>query len=210
MPQKVQKGGAKKAPTKKQTKKVTKKSVKKVVKKPVTKKTSSLKGGSKVPTSRYFKVVLNEGEAFGRFSGSKPKQAANKALTSILRKKRHEKKSTKGKIHFSIVECTRGSKRKEYNYVGNRVKLDDPVTVNIKGKEVTYQYSNVVRKDKAAQSGGAKKPAQKGGVKKASKKPVKKASKKPKKASKNPVKKASKKPVKKASKKSVKKKSKNE
>jgi len=78
-----------------------------------TQTTTTQKGGN-ATTSRFFKVVV-DGEVFGRFSGSKPKQAANKALTSILRKRTSEKKSTTGNINFSIVECTRGSRKKTYN-----------------------------------------------------------------------------------------------
>jgi hypothetical protein len=118
--------------------------------KATTQATTTQKGGN-TTTSRFFKVVV-DGEVFGRFSGSKPKQAANKALTSILRKRTTEKKSTAGNINFSIVECTRGSRKKTYNYVGERQQLTKPVEVNIKGKTVTYRYNNVVRK---AQTGGA-------------------------------------------------------
>ena len=117
-----------------------------------TKSKKAQKGGdvTDTPTSknRHFKVMDDNNVVFGRFSGSKPKQAANKALTSILRKRQRDKKNTEGEIRFSIVECTRGSKRKQYNYIGKRIELDDPVTVTIKGKEVTYKYSNNVRKDK--------------------------------------------------------------
>lgn len=130
------KGGAKKAVKAKKATKVVK---------PVKKVTGGAKTESK---NRYFKVVVDGGEAFGRFSGSKPKQAANKALTSLLRKRKENKKNTNVKLHYSIVECTRGSKRKEYKYVGNRKKLDNPVKVEIRGKEVTYKYMNTVRKDK--------------------------------------------------------------
>lgn len=41
---------------------------------------------SEVKLARYFKIVF-EGLPAGRFSGSKPRQAASKALTSIIRKK---------------------------------------------------------------------------------------------------------------------------
>jgi hypothetical protein len=41
---------------------------------------------SEVKRARYFKIVF-EGLPAGRFSGSKPRQAASKALTSIIRKK---------------------------------------------------------------------------------------------------------------------------
>lgn len=122
-----------------------------VAKKTTTKKTTS---ESKNSTPRYFKVVYENGQPKGRFSGTKPKQAANKALTSILKTRESDGKSTTTKIKFSIVECTRGSKHKEYNYVGERVKLDKPMEVTIgKGanaKTIKYRYNNKVFKDKIA------------------------------------------------------------
>ena len=57
-------------------------------------------------------------------------------------------------IIFSIRECTRGSNQKEYFYKGQRMELDEPNTITIKGtdgkddKEITYRYNNKVMKDK--------------------------------------------------------------
>ncbi|QKF94054.1 hypothetical protein QKU48_gp0596 [Fadolivirus algeromassiliense] len=104
--------------------------------------------------TRYFKVIVDGGEAHGRFSGSKPKQAANKALTSILKSREQSGGGVTGEIKFSIVECTRGSKHKQYNYIGKRVKLDKPMKVKIgsgsNAKEIEYKFNNRVMKDKAA------------------------------------------------------------
>jgi len=162
---KTQKAGAKKT-TKKTTKTVVKKTQKAGAKK-ATKKTAATKkkvapkkktvsktdsSAKKTNMPRYFKVVYENGQPKGRFSGTKPKQAANKALTSILKTRESDGKSTTTKIKFSIVECTRGSKHKEYNYVGERVKLDKPMEVTIgKGanaKTIKYRYNNRVFKDK--------------------------------------------------------------
>ena len=82
---------------------------------------------------------------------TKPKQAANKALTSILKLREGAGKSTKVQIRFSIVECTRGSKHKEYSYVGERVELEKPMEVKIgKGPnakplniDTTTKYSKI-------------------------------------------------------------------
>jgi len=156
---KTQKAGAK-------SKSVKKKVVKKAggAKKKTTKVTKTVKKGGKSQKkkvvvkkeggSRYFKVKYNNKSPTGRFSGSKPKQAANKALTSILKLREGAGESTKVKIKFSIVECTRGSKHKEYSYVGERVELDKPMEVKIgKGpnaKTIKYRYNNKVFKDKVA------------------------------------------------------------
>jgi len=106
--------------------------------------------------TRFFKVVVDGGDPHGRFSGNKPKQAANKALTSILKTREQNgggASGASGEIKFSIIECTRGSKHKQYNYIGQRVKLDKPMKVKIgrgaDAKEIEYKFNNRVMKDKA-------------------------------------------------------------
>jgi hypothetical protein len=97
---------------------------------------------------RYFKLDF-EGEVGGRYSGKKPKQAANKAYSSIVKKKGMEGGGPK--IQFSIKECTRGSRQKTYTYDGQRIELDNPVVVNIKKgdkKTITYKFSNKLSKAK--------------------------------------------------------------
>lgn len=99
---------------------------------------------------RYFKLVY-KGNTSGRYSGRKPKQAANKAYSSVIKKEGLQNGG--GKIQFSIKECTRGSKQKRYTYDASRVKLDTPVEVNIVGadgkeKNITYNYNNVLQKAK--------------------------------------------------------------
>ena len=104
--------------------------------------------------TRFFKVLIGDEETpHGRFSGTKPKQAANKALTSIFKSKEQSGGTVTGKVKFSIVECTRGSKHKKYHYVGERVQLKEPMKVTIgKGdnqKTIEYKFNNKVMKDKA-------------------------------------------------------------
>jgi len=144
--------------TKTMTKAMTKAT--KVVKKPTkVKNTRKTKHSKKEPKQvggvnrkRWFKILINDGKNDGRYSGKKPKQAASKALTSILKKNGKSGENTHEKIKFSIIECTRGSKHKVYNYVGQRIKLKNPMPVSIgKGQEekvINYQYNNRVMKDK--------------------------------------------------------------
>lgn len=106
--------------------------------------------------TRFFKVIVGGGEPHGRFSGNKPKQAANKALTSILKtlsQTSHNSNESR-EIKFSIIECTRNSKHKQYNYVGQRIRLENPMKVTIgKGidaKVIEYKFNNRVMKDKTA------------------------------------------------------------
>ena len=101
---------------------------------------------------RYFKFARdNDADGFhGRVCGSKPKQAANKALTSILKSSGNDKAES-GKIEFTIIECTRNSKHKEYHYVGERKLLENPVQVEIQNGEkiIEYKYGNHVVKNKS-------------------------------------------------------------
>jgi hypothetical protein len=137
---------------------------------------------------RYFKLTFEGADPRGRFSGTKPKQAASKALTSIINQRKASSTETVGEFNFSIVECTRGSKNKQYNYIGECVKLEQPTRVQIKGtnKEIVYNFNNKVRKDKSfVQVAGSTEAPVKRSSKKDSKK--KRSSKKGKKAEAAPV-----------------------
>lgn len=102
---------------------------------------------------RYFKLIYND-EIQGRYCGKKPKQAANKAFSSIIKELKKNGNQTGGvnvDINFSIKECTRNSKHKEYKYVGKRESLENPVKVEINNsdgsvKEITYNYFNKLQK----------------------------------------------------------------
>jgi hypothetical protein len=110
--------------------------------------------------TRYFRVIYEGQEPRGRFSGSKPKQAANKASTSIFKVKKKNSEPLDVKISFCIVECTRGSKNKKFFYTGEKVQLEVPLKVTInkggvnkKGeaaeeKDIFYKSNNRVMKDK--------------------------------------------------------------
>ena len=102
---------------------------------------------------RYFKLIYNE-EIQGRYCGKKPKQAANKAFSSIIKdikKSGNQHGGVNVDISFSIRECTRNSKHKEYKYVGVRKSLNNPVKVEINNddgskKEITYNFQNKIQK----------------------------------------------------------------
>lgn len=103
---------------------------------------------------RHFKLII-DGKPCGRFSG-KPKQAASKAFSCYLKHLEKSNLSIEGKIKFSIQECTRGSKYKQYNYIGERIQLNNPITVIINSKDdnetkkvISYRYNNRVIRDKS-------------------------------------------------------------
>lgn len=100
--------------------------------------------------SRSFKVRLENAEkSYGRYTGDSPYQAANKALSELIRKRKKKGQSTNGKIKFSLIESTKGSKHKEHKYVGKRVALKKAITYKTKdGIEVTKKFKNELKKIK--------------------------------------------------------------
>ena len=83
--------------------------------------------------SRSFKVK-EEGDdkAYGRYTGESPYQAANKALSELIRKKNKDGKATNTKIQFTLIESTKGSKHREHQYTGKRLKLKSPIEYQTK------------------------------------------------------------------------------
>ena len=108
--------------------------------------------------TRSFKVELpNETKYSGRFTGLTPYQAANKALSKYFRNKKNLNINNATDIFFSIKESSRGSKRNIYNYKGNRIKLETPITYTIKSLDgtdrlITKQYKNQLIKIKKNES----------------------------------------------------------
>jgi hypothetical protein len=107
----------------------------------------SKKASKKQTVKRHFHLVSPNGKTLGTFSGSKPYQAAKKAETSLAREK-----GTNGKQKIRLVESTQGSAKKEYNYVGHRVK--NPAEASFgKGKNartINFEYISKVKKDRSA------------------------------------------------------------
>jgi len=108
-----------------------------------------------VRKKRYFRILDDDGTMHGRFAGSKSKEAANKAFTSIVRKRAQNGESTEEKINFSLKECTRNCKpsKRIYQYIGERKELDQPHTVTInknngEKRTIIYKYCNKVSRKK--------------------------------------------------------------
>ena len=98
---------------------------------------------------RSFKVKIDDNKSYGRYTGNSPYQAANKALSEIIRKNKKENKNTTNQINFTLVESTKGSNNKNYDYVGKRVKLETPIVYKTKsGTEITKNYKNELKKIK--------------------------------------------------------------
>ena len=99
--------------------------------------------------NRSFKVKLTtEGELYGRYNGDSPYQAANKALSEIIRNKVKNSESVSVEINFYLVESTKGSKKKSHQYTGKRIQLDTPVTYKVGDQEIIKNYKNILKKVK--------------------------------------------------------------
>ena len=125
---------------------------------------------SDITEPRYFKLIYGDQET-GRFSGSKPKQAANKALTSIVKlKEKNGEPAIDVDIDYSLKECTRWNKKKckkgakgekivkVYKYVGKRIHLDNQVPVDHKQEDTdeTILKSGKITKELPLQNGNMK------------------------------------------------------
>jgi len=152
-----------KTPKKKKEKKIEKK-VKEKVEKKVEKKVDEEdneeeKGGKRTFKCYYDdnKILIDDHDKekmFGRFKGIRPRQAANKAFSSICKKllKGGEEIFNKDFI-FTIVECTRNAKKnRKFPYIGRKEKLDKVSEREVKiggGKEtrkIVYKSKNIIKK----------------------------------------------------------------
>lgn len=108
--------------------------------------------------NRSFKVKLEQnGPLYGRYNGDSPYQAANKALSEIIRNRVKNSQPDDVDINFFLVESTKGSGKKTHQYVGRRTKLLTPVEYEVaNGQTIKKEYKNVLRKvKKTTQKGGA-------------------------------------------------------
>jgi hypothetical protein len=94
--------------------------------------------------NRSFKVKLeNNGPLYGRYNGDSPYQAANKALSEIIRNRVKNNQVDSEDIVFFLVESTKGSGKKTHQYVGRRTKLQTPVEYEVaNGQTIKKEYKN--------------------------------------------------------------------
>jgi hypothetical protein len=93
---------------------------------------------------RNFKLINNyTGEYYGKYRGKTPKQAANKAFSSLLKRNPNNEI-----INFSIIESTRYSKKNIYNYYGkrelNKNQFIKTITRNNLIKEFEFKFRNKI------------------------------------------------------------------
>lgn len=123
--------------------------------------------------NRSFKVKLSDdGELYGRYNGDSPYQAANKALSEIIRNKVKANEKVDGDISFFLVESTKGSTKKTHQYVGKRVQLENPVKYKVGDQEIIKNFKNILKKVKRTEGVEVKKPVAKKVAAKVAKKVV--------------------------------------
>jgi hypothetical protein len=99
--------------------------------------------------NRSFKVKLSqESELYGRYNGDSPYQAANKALSEIIRNKVKNNESVFDEINFYLVESTKGSLKKSHQYFGKRIELETPVIYKVGDQEIVKNFKNILKKVK--------------------------------------------------------------
>ena len=88
-----------------------------------------------------------DNQLYGKYKATTPKAAANKAFSSLIKFIDIDKKNEDhflGKFIVFVIKDT--ETEKEYKYIGNRIKLQNPVTIEKKGKQIKYKYKNVIGK----------------------------------------------------------------
>jgi len=101
--------------------------------------------------NRSFKVKLSEeGQSYGRYNGDSPYQAANKALSEIIRTKVKDGEAVDGKLTFWLIESTKGSSKRVHQYEGERIKLAEPVKYKVGENEIVKEFKNILKKIKKA------------------------------------------------------------
>jgi hypothetical protein len=94
---------------------------------------------------RKFTIVdfPKKGSTFGHYISNSPSRAASKAFTKLARIINLKNTDKKNHVVFTIQDS---SNKKNYSYIGTRVKLEQPIIKNIAGKEIKYYYKNIITK----------------------------------------------------------------
>jgi hypothetical protein len=88
----------------------------------------------------------SDGIFYGRFKGNHPKIAANKAFKFLMKFINKESKEDDFIGKFLVFVIKNLNTNKEHKYIGNRIKLENPVKIIKNNKEIEYKYKNVIGK----------------------------------------------------------------
>jgi hypothetical protein len=92
-------------------------------------------------SKRVFQLVdyPKKGKNYGNYTGTHPKQAANKVMSALARKIDLKNTNNNNQIVFWIMEKKNG---KKYCYTGTRIKLVKPKVVIRGNNKINYWYKN--------------------------------------------------------------------
>jgi hypothetical protein len=100
--------------------------------------------------NNYYTIVdfPKDNQNYGTYEGKYPKSAANKAFSKLLQfiktTNNLQKDDFLGKFLVFVIKNI--NTNKEYKYIGNRIKLHNPIEKIINGRKIIYRYKNVIGK----------------------------------------------------------------
>jgi hypothetical protein len=84
-------------------------------------------------------------KTFGNYSAIKPKKAAEEVFIFLTNQVGDNfKNDSEGKFIVFVIRDIKNNK--EYKYIGNKIKLENPIVVYKDGKEIKYNYKNIIGK----------------------------------------------------------------
>ena len=90
-----------------------------------------------------------DGKTYGIFVGEIPKKVASKAFSSLMQfMSINDNKNDNSLGKFIVFVIKNINSGKMYKYIGNRVKLENPIKIRKNNKEIEYKYKNVIGKYK--------------------------------------------------------------
>ena len=99
----------------------------------------------------YYTIVdfPEDNQTYGKFKGTSPKKAGSKVFSFLFKFMNIDKNDENSFFGKFIVFVIRNIKTgKEYKYIGNRIKLENPIKIRKNNKEIEYNYKNVIGKFK--------------------------------------------------------------
>lgn len=89
------------------------------------------------------------GQSYGSYKGTTPKQAAKKAFSKLARSSNLN--NSNQKFIVFVIRSKKSNKhgvKREFKYMGQRVKLEHGIEIKRGNKTVTIKYKNIVNKFK--------------------------------------------------------------
>ena len=86
-----------------------------------------------------------DGQTYGEFEGNIPKKVANDAFSTLIQFIDIDNSTNDvllGKFIVFVIKNTQNGKL--YKYMGSRIKLKNPLKINVDGSEKIYKYKNVI------------------------------------------------------------------